>query len=53
MIPTANEILLKLTPFDRQNYDEVSRISDTTPALEYVAKKDLTEYTNRLSKLVK
>lgn len=37
MIPTTSEILLKLTSFDRQNYDNVTKISDTTPSLEYVA----------------
>lgn len=37
MIPTPEEILLKLTSFDRQNYDDASKISDTTLALEYVA----------------
>lgn len=37
MIRTADDILSKLTSFDRQNYDEVTKVKDTTPSLEYVA----------------
>ncbi|GEM_PF-2955488 len=34
---TQKDLLKKLVAFDTQNYDDITRISDTLPALEYIA----------------